>query len=70
MNEHPIRWDDLQIVAAVAEAGTLSGAGKKLGISHATVFRRLNSMEERLGVELFERSRSGYSPSPVNSTEV
>ncbi|MDI9246435.1 LysR family transcriptional regulator [Marinobacter sp. CHS3-4] len=65
MNEHQIRWDDLQIVAAVAETGTLSGAGKKLGISHATVFRRLNSMEERLGVELFERSRSGYSPSPA-----
>lgn len=65
MNEHQIRWDDLQIVAAVAETGTLSGAGKKLGISHATVFRRLNSMEERLGVELFERSRTGYSPSPA-----
>ncbi|MBW7470795.1 LysR family transcriptional regulator [Marinobacter sp. F4218] len=65
MNEQRIRWDDLQIVWAIADTGTLSGAGRRLGISHATVFRRLTDMEERLGVALFERSRTGYSPSPA-----
>lgn len=65
MNEHQIRWDDLQIVLAIADTGTLSGAGRRLGMSHATVFRRLSQMEERLGVALFERSRSGYAPSPA-----
>lgn len=65
MDEQRIRWDDLQIVWAIAESGTLSGAGRRLGISHATVFRRLTDMEARLGVTLFERSRTGYTPSPA-----
>jgi len=63
MNEQRIRWDDLQIVSAIAETGTLSGAGKQLGISHATVFRRLTNLENQLGVVLFERARTGYTPS-------
>lgn len=63
MNEQLMRWDDLQIVSAIADTGTLSGAGKRLGISHATVFRRLTNLENQLGVVLFERSRSGYTPS-------
>lgn len=55
-------WDDLRIVLAVAEAGSLAGAGRRLGTSHATVFRRLGDVERRLGVRLFERSRTGYAP--------
>jgi DNA-binding transcriptional LysR family regulator len=63
MNEQHIRWDDLQIISAIADTGTLSGAGRQLGISHATVFRRLTNLENQLGVTLFERSRTGYTPS-------
>ena len=55
-------WDDLRVVLAVAEAGSLAGAGRRLGASHATVFRRLGDVERRLGVRLFERSRLGYAP--------
>lgn len=62
MNEQRVRWDDLEIVLAIAEAGSLSGASRTLRISHATVFRRLSEMERRLGVTLFERSRNGYTP--------
>lgn len=62
MNEQQIRWDDLQIVLAIAESGSLSGASRALRISHATVFRRLSEMERGLGVTLFERSRTGYTP--------
>lgn len=65
MDEQAIRWDDLQIVWAISETGTLSGAGRRLRISHATVFRRLTNIEHRLGVALFERSRTGYSPTPA-----
>ncbi len=57
-----LRWDDLRIALAVATAGSLSGAGRSLGLSHATVFRRLRDIEDRLGVRLFERSRTGYAP--------
>ncbi|TVP43089.1 MAG: LysR family transcriptional regulator [Halomonas sp.] len=62
MNEQQIRWDDLQIVLAIAQTGSLSGASRQLGVSHATVFRRLSEMERGLGTTLFERSRSGYTP--------
>ncbi|MGY4877541.1 LysR family transcriptional regulator [Vreelandella aquamarina] len=62
MNKQQIRWDDLQIVLAIAEEGSLSGASRVLRISHATVFRRLSKMERRLGVTLFERSPTGYTP--------
>ncbi|EHJ92613.1 LysR family transcriptional regulator [Vreelandella boliviensis] len=62
MNEQQIRWDDVQIVLAIAQAGSLSGASRALRISHATVFRRLSEMERGLGVSLFERSRTGYTP--------
>lgn len=57
-----LAWDDLQLVLAIAASGTLSGAGRRLGVSHATVFRRLGAIESRIGVKLFERSRTGYAP--------
>lgn len=62
MNEQQLAWDDLRVVLAIAETGTLSGAARRLGLSHATVFRRLAAMEKKLGVGLFVRARSGYSP--------
>lgn len=65
MSEQTLHWDDLRVVKAIAKAGSLSGAGRRLGVSHATVFRRLNAVERRLGVALFERSRTGYSPTPA-----
>lgn len=58
-------WDDLRIVLAIAEAGSLSGAGRRLELSHATVFRRLGDIEARVGVKFFERTRTGYSPTPA-----
>jgi DNA-binding transcriptional LysR family regulator len=55
-------WDDLRYVLAVARNGSLSGAARGLGTRHSTVFRRLNALEKRLGVKLFERTRAGYAP--------
>ncbi|TGN39116.1 LysR family transcriptional regulator [Marinobacter confluentis] len=65
MNKQKIRWDDLQIVLAIARTGSLSGASRTLGVSHATVFRRLNDMERDLGVTLFHRGRNGYEATPL-----
>lgn len=56
-----LHWDDLRVVLAIAEAGSLAGAGRRLERSHATVFRRVGEIERRLGVRLFERARSGYT---------
>ncbi len=53
-------WDDLRVFLAVARAGSLSGAARALGVNHSTVFRRVGTLEERLGVRLFERLPGGY----------
>ncbi|EGC99966.1 LysR family regulatory protein, partial [Burkholderia sp. TJI49] len=65
MDEQRISWDDLRLVLAVAQAGSLAGAARRLGVSHATVFRRLAALEAGLRVRLFERTRTGYAPTPA-----
>ncbi|MDD9876121.1 MAG: LysR family transcriptional regulator [Magnetovibrio sp.] len=55
-------WDDIRVFLAVSRAGSLSGAARTLGVNHSTVFRRINGLEDRLGVRLFERHRDGYVP--------
>lgn len=53
-------WNDVQIFLALIRAGSVRGAGKKLAISHATVARRIDAFEKRLGVSLFNRLNTGY----------
>lgn len=55
-----LQWDDLRLVGAIADSGSLSGAARLLDVSHATVFRRLGRIEERIGVRLFDRGGAGY----------
>lgn len=57
-----LTWDDLLLINEVAQNGTLTKAARALRLSHPTVFRKLNSAEERLGVRFFQRSRAGYTP--------
>ncbi len=52
-------WNDLRLVLAVARAGSLTGAAEALRVNHSTAFRRLGSLEQRLGVRLFERLPGG-----------
>lgn len=53
--------DDWLLVACVAEQASLVSAAQRLGISHATAFRRLGALEQRLGVRLFERRAGRYT---------
>ncbi|PWG64030.1 LysR family transcriptional regulator [Sediminicurvatus halobius] len=62
-----LNWDDLRLIGAIAEAGSLAGAARRLGVNHATVFRRLERVEGRLGVALFERHRDGYRPTAAGA---
>lgn len=57
-----LAWNDFELILAIVNSGSLSGASRALDVSHATVFRRLGDIEQRLGVTLFERSRTGYQP--------
>lgn len=55
-------WDDLRFVLAIADARSLSGAADALGVNASTAYRRLNQIEETLGVRLFDRQPDGYAP--------
>ncbi len=55
-----MHWDDLRIFLAIARAGSISGAARRLGVQHSTVSRRLRALEERLETRLIERRSSGY----------
>lgn len=57
-NHAMIDWDDLRLVLAVAESGTLSAAALRLRISHPTLSRRIRRLEQRLGTRLFDRTPS------------
>ena len=48
--------EDMALLVAVAEAGGLSAAGRRLSLSPATMTARLKAMEERYQTRLFHRS--------------
>lgn len=62
--------DDLRLLAVVAETGTLSGAARRVRVNHASAWRRLGSLEGRLGVRLFDRQRTGYIPTPAGEEAI
>lgn len=51
----------MNIFVAVAEAGSLTGAGKMLDLPKSTISRRLQSYEEAVGTTLFRRSTRSIS---------
>lgn len=53
-------WDDVRHFLALARTGSVRAAGSLLGVSHSTVARRVDALELRLGVKLFDRHRDGY----------
>jgi DNA-binding transcriptional LysR family regulator len=48
-------WDDLRIFLAVVAHGSMNGAAKALGQSQPTIARRIKTLEEALGIDLFQR---------------
>src|SRR5699024_9030980 len=56
-----MEWDDLRHFVELARAGTLSGAAKRMDVTHTTISRRLQRLEQRIGEPLFLRSRQGYA---------
>jgi DNA-binding transcriptional LysR family regulator len=54
-------WDDFRLFLAVARAGSLSAAGRAVGVNASTVQRRMTHFEKSLGARLFERMARGYA---------
>jgi DNA-binding transcriptional LysR family regulator len=50
-----IEWD----ILAVANAGSLAGAARNIGVNHTTLLRRVGAFETGLGLRLFERMPTG-----------
>ena len=53
-------WEDLRHFVALADAGTLSGAARRLRVDHATIGRRVASLEGALGIRLIDRLPRRY----------
>lgn len=47
---------DLEVFAQVVSAGSLSAAGRELGLSPAVVSKRLRRLEDRIGTRLIQRT--------------
>ena len=61
-------WNDLRILLAIRRSQSLAAAAKPLGLDHSTVFRRLRSIETRLGLAVFERGPGGaYRPTDIGA---
>lgn len=56
-----MNWDDLRFFLALAREGSVSGAGRALGVKHTTVARHIQALEDRLDTRLFDRSPDGYA---------
>lgn len=53
---------DLTMVAMLAETRTFSEAGRRLGVAHTTIARRVRELENYYSAKLFERSEDGVTP--------
>lgn len=54
-------WNLVRTFIAVADQGSLARAARFLGLAHPTVARRIQQLEDSLGVQLFERTASGLA---------
>jgi DNA-binding transcriptional LysR family regulator len=58
-------WDDARFFLAIHRSRTLSAAARSLGVNQSTVGRRLDALEDELGVRVFLRTRDGYVIAPA-----
>src|SRR5438132_12077053 len=61
MNGSP-DWSLWRSFGAVVEAGSLSAAARKLSLSQPTLGRHIETLEQTLGIALFERTLQGLKP--------
>jgi DNA-binding transcriptional LysR family regulator len=59
-----VLWSEVEMLLAVSEAGSLSGAARVLQVTQPTVSRQLADLESRLGEPLFTRAVDGTRLTP------
>jgi DNA-binding transcriptional LysR family regulator len=55
-------WDLLRFFVALHRSGSMTAAARALGVDQTTVGRRIATLEERVGTQLFRRTLSGHVP--------
>ena len=64
----PIPLNAIRAIEIVARRGALAPAAEELGVTPGAVSQHLRRAEERLGIELFERTTHGLRPTPALQT--
>jgi len=62
MAEAEPNWEWYRTFLQVLETGSLSAAGRAMGLTQPTVGRHIDSLESALGLKLFTRSFDGFAP--------
>ncbi|NKB97013.1 MAG: LysR family transcriptional regulator [Pseudomonadales bacterium] len=65
---HPafnLDWNLVRTFVAVAHAGSLAAGAKHVGITHPTAARHIQTLEEKLGFNLFSRTSQGLKLNDV-----
>ncbi|HEU6441299.1 MAG TPA: LysR family transcriptional regulator [Microvirga sp.] len=52
-------WDKIRLFYEVAEAGSFTRAGEKLGVNQSSVSRQISALEQELKIPLFHRHARG-----------
>ena len=60
-------WGDFRVFLAVMREGSTLAASRGLGINQTTVSRRIDVLENALGVTFFEKSTRGACPTGSRS---
>jgi len=65
-----MEWSDLRYVLAIARAGALAAAARRLGVNQTTAARRLAAAETALGARLFERRDGALFPTAAGEAAI
>jgi DNA-binding transcriptional LysR family regulator len=63
--ENEPNWEWYRTFLKVLETGSLSAAGRAMGLTQPTVGRHIDSLEAALSLKLFTRSFDGFAPTDV-----
>ena len=55
-------WTHLRVCLAVVRDGSTLAASRKLGVAQPTVARRIEALENEIGLTLFDRDTRGFKP--------
>lgn len=65
MTANELSWQDLALLLAALDHGSLNRAGAALGVSQSTASRRLQRLEDGLGALVFDRTPEGLLPTAL-----